>query len=371
MLKSVVVAATLAILAGTAVGQVDTKPAKKEQATQPAAKKERPFDLMVGDKAPPLEIEKWVKGEPVTGFEKGKVYVVEYWATWCGPCISSMPHLSELQSEYKDKGVTIIGVTSVDPNNSLEDVEKMVEEKGDTMGYTVAWDKERKTNTAYMKAAGQGGIPCSYVVDRNGVIAYIGHPMGLDKPLEQIVAGTYDLEKAKTTYAKEREAEAKMRPLQMKLSKAMREKDHDGALAALDEMEQLNPEMAKNLSLTRFEVLLQKGDTKKAYATANEAIENFNDSAPALNRIAWTIIDPDGGVKDKDLNVALKAAERAAELTKQKDAAILDTLALAHFLKGNTDKAVEIQTKAVDLAEGPMKEEIEGRLKEFKEKAGK
>jgi thiol-disulfide isomerase/thioredoxin len=371
MFKSVVVAASLAILAGTAAGQVDTKAPPKDKQAQTETKKDKAFDLMVGDKAPALQVEKWVKGEPVTGFEKGKVYVVEFWATWCGPCIASMPHLSELQSEYKGKGVTIIGVTSADPNNSLEDVEKMVEEKGDTMGYTVAWDTERKTNAAYMKAAGQRGIPCSFVVDRNGVVAYIGHPGGLDKPLKEIVAGTYDLEKAKASYARARENEKKMEPVQRKLFQSMQTKDWDAALAAVDEAEKLDPEMSKALLPTRFQILLGKGDTKAAYGVGRQILEENNDNPMALNTLAWTIIDPEGDVEDKDVDLALRAAERAAELTKHKDAAILDTLALAHFLKGNTDKAIDLQTKAVDLAEGPMKEELESRLKEFKEKAGK
>src|SRR5262245_46696286 len=96
--------------------------------------------LKSGDKAPALSIEQWVKGAAVNYFDTRKVYLVEFWATWCGPCIASMPHLSEIQKEMKSKGVTVIGVTSADQNNPLAKLESMVKDKGDGMGYTVAWD---------------------------------------------------------------------------------------------------------------------------------------------------------------------------------------------------------------------------------------
>jgi thiol-disulfide isomerase/thioredoxin len=63
-------------------------------------------ELTLGSKAPKLELKKFIKGESVKGFEKGKIYVVELWATWCGPCRTTIPHLTELQKKYKD--VTII-----------------------------------------------------------------------------------------------------------------------------------------------------------------------------------------------------------------------------------------------------------------------
>src|SRR5678816_220472 len=68
--------------------------------------------LWAGDAAPPIAIGKWVKGGPVTGFERGRIYVVEFWATWCVPCVKSMPHLAEVQAKYREKGLTVISAVS-------------------------------------------------------------------------------------------------------------------------------------------------------------------------------------------------------------------------------------------------------------------
>src|SRR6516225_10230386 len=65
--------------------------------------------LKVGDPAPKLEVKEFLKGEPVASLEKGKIYVIEFWATWCGPCRTSIPHVTELQKKHKD--VVFIGVS--------------------------------------------------------------------------------------------------------------------------------------------------------------------------------------------------------------------------------------------------------------------
>ena len=75
--------------------------------------------LDIGSKAPALNIENWISDrdgafKPVTEFEDGKIYVVEFWATWCPPCVASMPHLAKTQDEHYDDGVQIISVTDED-----------------------------------------------------------------------------------------------------------------------------------------------------------------------------------------------------------------------------------------------------------------
>ena len=74
-------------------------------------------ELTVGSKAPKLEVKKFIKGDEVKSFEKGKIYVVELWATWCGPCRTTIPHLTDLQKKHKD--VTIIGVAIMEEDPSI------------------------------------------------------------------------------------------------------------------------------------------------------------------------------------------------------------------------------------------------------------
>src|SRR4051812_32732197 len=95
--------------------------------------------LKAGDPAPGLFLSKFVKGQPVEKFEKGKVYVIEMWATWCGPCVAAMPHVTELQKKYADKGVVVIGVNIWERDLSL--VEPFVTKQGERMGYRVAMEE--------------------------------------------------------------------------------------------------------------------------------------------------------------------------------------------------------------------------------------
>lgn len=355
MIETLRFAIMLAMLSSSSLGLA--------QEVAPKARVEAP-QLNVGDPAPPLSVAKWVKGQAVPRFETGKIYVIEFWATWCGPCIASMPHLSELQREHREKGLTVIGVSTVDPNNTLAQVEAMVEAKGEVMGYTVAWDRDRETSTAYMEAAQQRGIPCSFVVDGSGKIAYIGHPMWLDIPIQGLLSGTWD-----AATGKER-----MSNLVKELGAALREAQNDPA-RALERLERLVADYPKAMAQfddQRFQWMLECGRLDDASVLGQRVVTHAIErrDASTLNLVSWTIVDPAKTWARRDLELALRAANKAVEFTEGKDAAILDTLARVHFLKGDVEKAISLQEKAVGLAGERLKEELQKALDEYRKARG-
>jgi tetratricopeptide (TPR) repeat protein len=160
--------------------------------------------LTIGDEAPAISVSRWVKGDPVDRLDPRKTYVVEFWATWCGPCRVSIPHLTELQKKYREKGVTVIGV-SVDQNRNA--VAPYVKEMGGKMDYAVALDDvpegehggKGKMAERWMEAADQHSIPTAFIV-RDGKVAWIGHPIAMDEALEKSSAKEFDIEVAARPY---------------------------------------------------------------------------------------------------------------------------------------------------------------------------
>ena len=339
-------------------------PARRLSAQE--AKAEPAVTLNVGDPAPPLSMASFVKGEPVKELEKGKTYVVEFWATWCGPCRASIPHLSKLQEANPE--ITFIGQDCWEDDTAA--VKKFVDEMGDKMNYRVALDdtsgggRSGKMAQTWMTAAGENGIPTAFLVDKEGKIAWIGHPMSLDATLASYKAGKLDIKK-------EAARRAAGNAMEKELSAAVRAKDYDKAIAVVDEYSKKNPDMAASLAGYKYSFLLRKPDYPGAVKLAKEVVDSPDaDDADLMNRIAWSMVDPEGKFENPDLDVALKAAKRANELSHGANPNILDTLATVHAKRGELDKAVEIETQAVAKSDGDMKAQFEKALAGFKSKQG-
>lgn len=383
------------------------------------------FAAELGDAAPPLKISEWVKGSPVDlAAAKGKrAVVVEFWATWCPPCRTSIPHLTAMQKQFKD--VIFIGVT----DEAVATVRKFVTKMGDQMDYVVAVDQDKKTSAGYMEAFGQGGIPHAFIVDKEGRIVWHGHPMnGLEKAVAEVLAGKLDLNKAKQRDSVRQKLEAFHAAVgegrdEVKIEELGQE------LEALDaEIGGINPgqkfsaaEARKSVkfqgllrdyqmavmsgkggtNLARIEKLLADsapaefnfaefkdvmamnalfgsyyrlaaglGDANELPALAKQLAEVKTKNGALLNEWAWALLT-DERIKTRDLALATKLAKAAVTATEAKEAGILDTYARALFDSGKVAEAVEWQKKAIAAtADEDLKRELGETLKKYETKSG-
>ena len=315
--------------------------------------------LEAGDTAPALSISRWLKGDALQLQAGETVYVVEFWATWCGPCLMSMPHIAELQTKYGDK-VQIVGVTDEEPQVVEEFLKKMAPGGQQTweqlLTYRLALDANGGTNAAWMQAAGQQGIPCAFIVGRQGKVEWIGHPMTIDKPLQQVVDGTWDIQRGKRESV-----------LRESVNEALTQGNFQRALNLADELLQLDA-AESGAQTIRIMALFALGRSDEANAAVAAVIEREQEDAAVLNQLAWLLAT---GIEkgDVDLQQALRAAERAVELDGGRDANSLDTLARVHFRLEQYEQAISRQRQAIEQAPEGQREAYESVLKEYEAKS--
>jgi len=277
-------------------------PPKAEPVSAQVAPKPAPAGLKIGDPAPAFKAARWIKGTPVTALEKGKVYVVEFWATWCGPCRETIPHLTEMSKKLGDKA-TFVGVDIWERGSDEAAIDKAVDtfvkEMGDKMGYNVCRDTaDKHMATTWMKAAGRNGIPSAFIVDATGTVAWIGHPMAkLDIALDEILAGKYDIKAAAVAAEKEAVIAKERQEKQMARQKALTEvmpaiqeartaKEWAKALPLIDAAEAKYPDLKSTLFYSRFLCLANTDEAKaQALVASNVATPNFGDYFNTANAL--------------------------------------------------------------------------------------
>lgn len=137
-----------------------------------------PDGAQVGQLAPPLTVDEWVMGAPVESFERGRVYVVELWGTWCSPCIKNIPALSRLQTRYEAAGLVVIGVASHE-FKGRDAVASFLKENNTLITYRIAYDGDQSMERDWDTGGREGVVfrmPLSIVIDRQGVVTFVGHP---------------------------------------------------------------------------------------------------------------------------------------------------------------------------------------------------
>jgi hypothetical protein len=265
-----------------------------------------------------------------------------------------MPHLSQLQQRHAADGLTVIASTRPDANNTLDAVRAMTAAKQDIMRFPVAFDGDGATYAAYMDASTPPrmarGIPAAFLIDGEGRLAWTGHPSTVDVPLAMVLAGAWDPV----------EGPGQLRAAMKDLSDMWRysggglNEEHLATLRGrLEAFEGKWPQFVGPLRNTLYALYLSAEDDEKCATLGDAWLAQARDrkDAAGLNELAWTLVDPESNFRSRNLKLAFQAASAAVQLTEGKDAAVLDTLARVHAWQGEWKKAIEIQEKAVAVAQ--------------------
>lgn len=354
-LLSIAAAPLVAVAADDAAQDAKDKPkARKTPAIQvleetPRKPSQPAKRLAIGDEAPALDIEHWFSGEKddrdaMATFEDGQIYVVEFWATWCGPCVTQMPHIAEIQQQYADD-LTVISVS----DESVVRIEQFLEREvpndeeertyGElTSAYALATDPDESVYRDYMRAAGENGIPTAFVVGKTGEIEWIGHPAVIEEPIEKLIDGTWN-----------RDAYREQREIMTELQTVVRNGrlSPEEQLAKLDALAEraTEPRAVATIAFYRSQIKSQvvvgkalAGDE----AARQELLDGITDDPESMQTIVMSVIQASSGDVSKIDPELLDAIEaRGEEMAETEPTFNLNLLQLALF-RNDTDRAAKL-----------------------------
>ncbi|MGS2762142.1 TlpA family protein disulfide reductase [Sinomicrobium sp. M5D2P9] len=319
--------------------------------------------LQVGDPAPSLAKALWVKGAPVTTFEKGHIYVIDFGFIGCVPCMEAWPKLSDLQEKYGNKVTFIVVMTHME---SISGVEKYLERMGDeidinvvfdprmkddndTQGRRKEWILDNRWNKATARALGKNSMPYPtlYFVDKKGQVAHIGNSRtNIEYVLGKLLNG--EAEKAVPVsdgFRKERYESYKRNMRKGNLSEA------------LEDMDRLTREFPREIKYKRlkFKLLLQVNE-HEAYDYGREILNRYSwvemNNAWDLSK-SWSGLIRDGIITgnlqspDYDLAIAMNLKSAALCGHDRLEALSYANAAEFFYMRGDMGIGEEVMNKAI------------------------
>ena len=275
-----------------------------------------------------------ISGELSKDWETGKLYVVECWATWCGPCVAAIPHLDDLYDTYEKKGLVVLGVSVWE--DKREKVDTFVKRKGEGMSYPVVFvGKDGAFEHDWLEAAGVQSIPQTFVV-RDGVFLFRAHPIELTEELIQtLLAGGKEAEKIVAERARISRAEVAIRKRSKEFADALKASKLPDMKQALDAAEALQIE-SPYLEKMRLSYALETKD----WPTVETHVEG-GVSATLMHIVS--AVEQREGVSEKLLHVIVKELQDM----RRKHGFTYAQIAMIKWKLGEKEEALASAKKAV------------------------
>lgn len=287
-----------------------------------------------GQPAPSLSDVRWIQGDPVSSFETGRVYVIEFWSTWCGACVESIEHLNELAGRYRaDSTFVAIHIwqheSSPKPTDFLENRAKAAKP---IMKFPVAEDVDGSTAKAWMDATANAGLPIVMILDRTSRLVWFGHAADLEDPLNEVIDGTLDIAR--------RSAEMNRRIQVGKLAKesdrAINDKNYDEGIKLILEALDADPKTVAPWIPSTYGHLLATSRSKEiAAGFANTVLSTDDGKKTDLLAGLANAIFHFRPKELRDLDLALALATQAGAVDTNRDPQILALVAEIRAELGN------------------------------------
>lgn len=326
-------------------------PAEKSVQAQPAALAELPLAGL-----PKI----WLQGEAIKAWKKDCVYVFEFWATWCGPCLQAMPHVEAIHEKVLAEKINaqIVGINVFD-SVPAEKLKKFLEKRPIRPTYTMGVDSKdsRKTQKYWLNPLGVKGIPHAVAV-KNGKILWQGHPQNLSFELiKTMTAENFSPESLEKKAAQKANEKTWAENERKKIFELFSNNKIDEAKALRKQfIEDKRPSNA--LKIETYELAVNIFYAQEKFEAFNQELAALAEAFPKERQAQFAVIRDvlDGDdVPEKMRNYAL--AEQCARRLIELDAANGNPQALPFELlsrvqeaKGDLQAAIAAQEKALEYS---------------------
>jgi thiol-disulfide isomerase/thioredoxin len=325
--------------------------------------------LSIGDRPPPLESVSWIRGVPVGEFAAGRIYVVNFFATWCGASRQSMDLMSLISKDYA-ADVSVVGVNVREEERAVatfEAVSDFVATWPSKFEYSVAMDDpgSKRGFHDWMTSAMMHGTPTSFIIGRDGRIAWIGIPIDdgssypFRKALLDAIAGKSDLAASRELHrttaqeiARYLDEKAALREVSLAESKG----DPFGVVMAIDAVVAAKPEYRERTLYTKLQALLEL-DEASALAFANDEFDHLasggdEERADLIASSLGRTILRKKALSSAALGAAVSYLTEGFDVRKRNFDTFLTALSLAELQcrRGLRSEAIRNQELAIELA---------------------
>ncbi len=294
--------------------------------------------LAVGDTLPFLNVQEWLQGDPIENWQEGHYYLIDLWATWCTPCLASMPLLQSLQDRYRGDGLVVIGITSEDKwGNELPAVKNFVDGRKNKIKYRLAWlspslSSDKKLQGIFvhdwMQRLGTMSLPKAFLLDGQGRLLWVGNPHSVEPRIQALLSGNFDMARARLEFQQSR--------------------------------------AAKDLR-SQFDAAVAGQQWDEASSLARRLLSDYAEVAdPKLfTGLALQLTKAEGEVPSPLFDLAVRAAQLAVSATRFEAPGHLDGLASVLAARGDLVGAALAEMRAITVSEGKMKIEQQEKLQQY------